>query len=64
MSRPHLRQQAGGDPAQGPVREMANPEPGPGAGNDFPDGPDTAGTADVGDVDGELADDDTADTAD
>lgn len=42
MSRPHLRQQAGGNPSQGPVREMANPEAGPDAGNDFPDGPDAS----------------------
>ena len=49
MSRPHLRQQAGGDPSQGPVREMANPEKGPDVGNDFPDGPDASG-ADGGDT--------------
>lgn len=35
----HLHQQAGGDPSQGPVREMANPTPSPEVGQDFPDAP-------------------------
>ena len=39
MARNHLRQHHGGNPAQGPVREMANPEPGPAADADFPDAP-------------------------
>jgi len=35
----HLHPQAGGNPSQGPKGEMANPQPSPGAGNDFPDAP-------------------------
>lgn len=42
MARDHLRESDGGNPAQGPAREMANPEPSPGVGNDFPDAPDRA----------------------
>ncbi|MFN3255300.1 MAG: hypothetical protein ACE37B_06365 [Ilumatobacter sp.] len=40
MSRDHLRHQAGGNPAQGPPPDMANPTPGPAVGHDFPDAPD------------------------
>ncbi len=40
MSRQHLRQQAGGDPAQGPHPDVANPTPPPTFGEDFPDSPD------------------------
>ncbi len=37
MSENHLRVQAGGDPAQGPHPDVANPTPSPRAGEDFPD---------------------------
>lgn len=40
MSAKHLHRQAGGDPAQGPHPDVANPTPGPAAGQDFPDHPD------------------------
>jgi general stress protein 26 len=40
MSTNHLRVQAGGDPAQGPHPDVANPTPSPRAGEDFPDRPD------------------------
>jgi general stress protein 26 len=40
MSTNHLRAQAGGDPAQGPHPDVANPTPSPSAGEDFPDRPD------------------------
>jgi general stress protein 26 len=40
MSTNHLRNQAGGNPAQGPHPDVANPAPGPAAGEDFPDRPD------------------------
>ncbi len=40
MSTNHLRAQAGGDPAQGPHPDLANPNPSPRAGEDFPDQPD------------------------
>jgi len=40
MSNNNLRQQAGGNPSQGPEAEMANPTPGPNVGGDFPDAPD------------------------
>lgn len=40
MSRQHLRQQAGGDPAQGPHPDVANPTPPPTIGEEFPDSPD------------------------
>lgn len=39
MSNKHLRQQAGGNPSQGPDADMANPTPGPNVGGDFPDAP-------------------------
>jgi hypothetical protein len=39
MTRNHLRQQAGGNPAQGPAPDLANPTPGPSVGGDFPDAP-------------------------
>ena len=42
MSTNHLRQQAGGNPSQGPKGEMANPTPSPAAGEDFPDAPEPA----------------------
>lgn len=40
MSRQHLRHQAGGDPAQGPHPDVANPTPPPTHGQEFPDEPD------------------------
>jgi prepilin-type processing-associated H-X9-DG protein len=40
MTTNHLRAQAGGDPAQGPHPDVANPTPSPRAGEDFPDQPD------------------------
>jgi hypothetical protein len=40
MSTKHLRNQAGGDPAQGPHPDLANPTPSPSVGHDFPDHPD------------------------
>ncbi len=40
MARNHLRPHSGGHPSQGPVREMANPDPSPAVGRDFPDEPD------------------------
>ena len=40
MSRQHLRHQAGGDPAQGPHPDVANPTPPPTFGEEFPDSPD------------------------
>lgn len=40
MSRQHLRQQAGGDPAQGPHPDVANPTPPSTIGENFPDSPD------------------------
>ncbi len=39
MSTNHLRSQAGGNPAQGPHPDVANPAPSPSAGEDFPDRP-------------------------
>ncbi len=39
MSTNHLRNQAGGNPAQGPHPDVANPTPSPAAGEDFPDRP-------------------------
>jgi general stress protein 26 len=39
MTRNHLRPQHGGNPAQGPAPDIANPDPGPGVGDDFPDAP-------------------------
>ena len=39
MSRQHLPAEAGGHPSRPPAREMANPDPSPGAGNEFPDAP-------------------------
>ena len=39
MSTKHLRSQAGGDPAQGPHPDLANPTPSPSVGQDFPDHP-------------------------
>lgn len=39
MARNHLRQHAGGNPAQGPAPDVANPTPPPAAGDDFPDDP-------------------------
>ncbi|MDW3213266.1 MAG: hypothetical protein R8G01_04655 [Ilumatobacteraceae bacterium] len=56
----HLHQQAGGDPSQGPVREMANPTPSPEAGRDFPDAPGGDGRS----VGGDLSDQQLADMAD
>ncbi len=40
MNSKNLRIQAGGDPAQGPHPDVANPTPTPAAGEDFPDQPD------------------------
>jgi general stress protein 26 len=42
MSTNHLRAQAGGNPAQGPHPDVANPTPSPAAGENFPDEPDEA----------------------
>jgi hypothetical protein len=39
MNAKHLHAQAGGDPAQGPHPDVANPAPSPSAGNEFPDHP-------------------------
>lgn len=41
MARQHLQHQAGGDPTQGPHPDLANPQPPPTVGGDFPDAPDT-----------------------
>ncbi len=57
----HLHEQAGGDPSQGPTGKMANPQPSPGTGNDFPDVP--AGNA-PGGIDGADADGADAEGAD
>lgn len=40
MTRQHLRHQAGGNPARGPLPDEANPEPSPQIGGEFPDAPD------------------------
>lgn len=56
----HLHQQAGGDPSQGPVREMANPTPSPEAGHDFPDTPPENRRS----VGGDLSEQQLADMAD
>ncbi len=53
----HLHQQAGGEPSQGPVRDMANPSPSPAAGNDFPDAPDGDDDAERGGLSSEQLDD-------
>lgn len=45
MSQPHLRQQAGGRPSQGPPPDVANPEPPPSYGSDFPDKPESTTAA-------------------
>lgn len=72
----HLHQEAGGDPAQGPVRELANEPPSPRADEDFPDAPDerSAPSGGRGDLDADelddfarrlgLTDDDTDDSDD
>jgi len=39
MTTNHRRSQAGGDPAQGPHPDVANPTPSPSADEDFPDHP-------------------------
>lgn len=46
MTKPHLRPQTGGDPAQGPSDDLANKPAAPASGNDFPDAPEQSSDSD------------------